>query len=310
MKVTQAPQSILMVRPAHFGFNPLTAASNSFQHQGTEAPDIIHSHARLEFDLFVEKLVAAGIDVIVLEDTPDPITPDAIFPNNWISFHDDGSVILYPMMAENRRLERREELILLLEKKYQFSVNRIIDLSFYEQYDKFLEGTGSMVLDYVNRKVYANFSPRTEETVLERFCREMNYSKEIFSFVDENGMEIYHANVVMCIGTGYAVVCLESIIDEAERINILNSFERTGHEIIDISYHQLSNFAGNMIELQNTRGDSFLVMSEGAFRSLGKDQEKRLKRYAELLFSPLNTIEKYGGGSARCMIAGIFLPKK
>jgi hypothetical protein len=299
-----------MVRPANFGFNPLTAASNSFQQEATEAPEIIHSRARLEFDLFVEKLVATGIDVIVLEDTPDPITPDAVFPNNWISFHEDGTVILYPMMAQNRRLERREEVIILLEKKYKFSVNRIIDLSFYEQFDKFLEGTGSMVLDYVNHKVYSNFSPRTEESVLERFCQEMNYSKEIYSFVDENGMEIYHANVVMCIGTGYVVVCLESIIDEAERINMLHSFEKTGHEIIDISYHQLSNFTGNMIELQDSAGDPFLVMSETAFRSLGKDQEKRLKRHAELLFSPLDTIEKYGGGSARCMIAGIFLPKK
>jgi hypothetical protein len=246
-----------MVRPANFGFNPLTAASNSFQHQTDEAPEGIHSQAMLEFDLFVEKLVSSGIEVIVVEDTPDPITPDAIFPNNWISFHEDGTVVLYPMMAQNRRLERREDVIFTLEKNHRFTVNRILDLSFYEQYDKFLEGTGSMVLDYVNRKAYSNFSPRTEETVLEKFCREMDYSREIFSFVDENGMEIYHANVVMCIGTGYVVVCLESIIDEAERTNMLQSFEKTGHEIIDISYHQLANFAGNMIELRDGRGDSF-----------------------------------------------------
>ncbi|MBS0001099.1 MAG: amidinotransferase [Cyclobacteriaceae bacterium] len=299
-----------MVRPANFGFNPLTAASNTFQHPEDEAPELIQSRARLEFDLFVEKLIGSDIDVIVLEDTPDPITPDAIFPNNWISFHEDGTVVLYPMMAENRRLERREEVIYMLEKNYRFTVSRILDLTFFEQFDRFLEGTGSMVLDYVNRKAFSNLSPRTEESVLDRFCQEMNFRKEVFSFVDENGMEIYHANVVMCIGTGYVVVCLESIIDEAERIKLLHSFEASEHEIIEISYLQLSGFAGNMIELKNGKDDPFLVMSEKAYRSLGKDQEKRLGRHADILFSPLDTIEKYGGGSARCMIAGIFLPRK
>ena len=298
-----------MIRPASFGFNPLTAASNIFQHPSEEATELIQSRARLEFDLFVEKLVDAGVDVIVVEDTADPITPDAVFPNNWISFHEDGTVVLYPMMAQNRRLERREDVILMLEKNYHFTISRIFDLTFYEQFDRFLEGTGSMVLDYLNRKVFSNLSSRTEDSVLKRFCQEMNYTSEIYSFVDENGMEIYHANVVMCVGTGYAVVCLESIIDEAERINLLHSFERSGHEIIDISYHQLSNFAGNMMELETKNGDLLLVMSEGAFRTLGKDQVKRLRRYADLLYSPLDTIEKYGGGSARCMMAGIFLPR-
>jgi hypothetical protein len=245
-----------------------------------------------------------------MEDTPDPITPDAVFPNNWISFHENGTVVLYPMLAQNRRMERREECILTLEREYHFEISRILDLSFYEQFDLFLEGTGSMVLDYVHRVAYANPSPRTEESVLDRFCQEMNYRKEIFSSVDENGMEIYHTNVVMCIGTGYTVFCLESVVDEAERINLLHSFESTGHEIIDISYPQLSCFAGNMIELRNQNGDPFLVMSENAYRSLGKDQEKRLSRRAEILFSPLDTIERYGGGSARCMIAGIFLPRR
>jgi hypothetical protein len=307
----QAPHSVLMVRPANFGFNPLTAASNVFQHQTLElSPDIVRSQARLEFDLFVEKLIAAGIDVIIVEDSPEPITPDAVFPNNWISFHEDGTVVLYPMMAQNRRMERREDVILTLEKDYKFKVNRILDLSFYEQFDLFLEGTGSMVLDYISKKAYANLSPRTEESVLDRFCQEMNYQKEIFNSVDENGMEIYHANVVMCIGTGYVVYCLESIVDEAERINLLHTFESTGHEIIDISYHQLSCFAGNMMELKNQQGDPFLVMSENAYHSLGKDQVKRLSKRAEILFSPLDTIEKYGGGSARCMITGIFLPKE
>jgi hypothetical protein len=300
-----------MVRPANFGFNPLTAASNVFQHTYREtSPEIVRSRARLEFDLFVEKLVATGIDVIVMEDTPEPITPDAVFPNNWISFHEDGTVILYPMMAENRRLERREDFILSLERNYHFEVSRILDLRFFEQFDLFLEGTGSMVLDYVHKIAYANPSRRTEESVLNRFCQEMNFHKEVFSSVDEKGMEIYHTNVVMCIGTEYAIVCLESIVDEAERINLLRCFESTGHEIIDITYHQLSCFAGNMIELENQQGDPVLVMSENAYRSLGKDQEKRLGKRAEILYSPLDTIEKYGGGSARCMIAGIFLPRQ
>ena len=311
MKLAQAPQSVMMVRPASFGFNPLTAASNAFQHSELDvSPEIVRKQAQLEFDLFVEKLVAVGIDVIVMEDAPEPITPDAVFPNNWISFHEDGTVILYPMMAQNRRMERREGFILTLERDYKFEVKRVLDLSFYEQFDLFLEGTGSMVLDYIHRRAYANLSPRTEESVLDRFCQEMNYRKEIFSSVDENGMEIYHANVVMCIGTGYVVFCLESVVDEAERMNLLRMFESTGHEIIDISYHQLSCFAGNMMELQNREGDPILVMSENAFRSLGKHQEKRLSKRAEILFSPLNTIEKYGGGSARCMLAGIFLPRR
>ena len=310
MKISQAPQSVLMVRPANFGFNPLTAGSNVFQQPVQDlSPDIIRSQARLEFDLFVEKLVASGIEVIAVEDTADPITPDAVFPNNWISFHEDGTAILYPMMAINRRMERREDVILMLEKNYQFRVKRILDLTFFEQYDIYLEGTGSMVLDHINKKVFANHSPRTEETILDRFCQEMNYEKEIFTSVDEKGMDIYHANVVMCIGTGYVIICLESIIDEAERINLMHAFESSDHEIIEISYHQLSCFAGNMMELKNGRGDPYLVMSENAFHSLGKDQVKRLSRRAELLFSPLDTIEKYGGGSARCMMAGIFLPK-
>ncbi len=310
MKVSQAPETILMVRPTNFGFNPLTAASNTFQQQVyDQSPDQIRSLAQMEFDSFVEKLASADVDVIVVEDLPDPITPDAVFPNNWISFHQDGTVILYPIMAQNRRQERREDILMMLQERYNFEISRILDLSIYEQSDRFLEGTGSMVLDYIHKKVYANLSIRTDESILDRFCMDMGYQKVIFPAVDEDGMEIYHTNVVMCIGSGYVVACLESVIDEADRINLMHSFETTDHEIIDISYHQLSCFAGNMMEVRDKHSDPVLIMSEKAYKSLGKAQVKRLKKRAQILYAPLDTIEKYGGGSARCMIAGVFLPK-
>jgi len=310
VKLSQAPETILMLRPANFGFNPLTAASNTFQQQiYDQSTDQIRSLAQMEFDQFVEKLVHADVDVIVVEDLPDPITPDAVFPNNWISFHQDGTVILYPMMAQNRRQERREDILLMLQKIYNFEISRILDFSIYEVSDRFLEGTGSMVLDYINKKAYANLSIRTDESILDRFCMEMGYQKVIFPSVDEDGMDIYHTNVVMCIGNGYVVVCLESIIDEADRINLMHSFESTDHEIVDISYHQLSCFAGNMMEVKDKHSDPVLIMSEKAYHSLGKEQLKRLKKRAQILYTPLDTIEKYGGGSARCMIAGVFLPK-
>ncbi len=308
--VSQAPDTILMVRPANFGYNPLTAGSNVFQKTDAEiSSGVVKSQGRLEFDLFAERIRASDIDVITVEDSPEPITPDAVFPNNWISFHHDGTVVLYPMMAENRRLERRKDIILTLQNRYHFRVERIIDLSIYEQSGHFLEGTGSMVMDYVNRKVYANPSPRTDEFVIDRFCREMNFRKVMFTSVDEEGQDIYHTNVVMCIGTGYVVICLESIVDEAERINVMRSFEETGHEIIDISYLQMTSFAGNLLEVNNKKGEPVLIMSETAFRVLGKDQLKTLEKYTDILYASLDTMEKYGGGSARCMISGVFLPR-
>ncbi len=308
--LTQAPDRILMIRPATFGFNPLTATSNTFQKQDMDlAPELIRSQGRMEFDLFVAKLTAAEIEVILIEDTPEPVTPDAVFPNNWISFHHDGTVVLYPMMAQNRRLERREDILLLLQKEYHCQIKNIIDLSIYEQADRFLEGTGSMVLDYKNKLAYSNLSPRTDESVLDRFCQETGFEKVVFHSVDENGQDIYHANVLMCIGSGFVAICLESIVDEAERINIMHRIESTGKEIIGISHHQMNNFAGNMLEVNNRKGERILVMSDSAYRSLGKETEKRLRHHATLLYAPLDTIEKYGGGSARCMMAGVFLPR-
>lgn len=306
----QAPDTILMIRPVNFGYNPLTAASNVFQHEDSSiAPELIKSRGKMEFDLLTECIRASHIDLIVVEDRAEPITPDSIFPNNWASFHHDGSVFLYPMMAENRRLERREDILIMLQEKYGFNIKRIIDLSVFEQSDHFLEGTGSMVMDYINKFIYANLSPRTDEIVIDRFCEESGFHKVIFPAVDERGREIYHTNVLMCIGTGYVVVCLDAIPDESARMNVMRSFESTGHEIIDISLYQMSCFAGNMIEVNNKQGQKILIMSESAFRCLGSDQEKRLSQYCHILYSPLDIIEKYGGGSARCMIAGIFLPK-
>jgi hypothetical protein len=294
-----------MIRPVNFGFNEQTAGSNAFQNRNAMQQQV-QDKALTEFDNLVNMLRKNGVEVIVIDDTPEPHTPDSIFPNNWVSFHQDGNVFLYPMMAENRRLERREDIIMQLEDEFQ--IKHVIDLSRFEHENKFLEGTGSMVLDRENKIAYACLSPRTNKEVLNLFCSQSGYKPVLFHAVDENGMDIYHTNVLMCIGSKFAVICLDSIADEKEKAEVIASLNATFKEIVAISFAQMNQFAGNMLELKNKAGENLLVMSQNAYRSLNEDQKTTLKKYCKLLHADINTIENNGGGSARCMMAEVHLP--
>ena len=300
----QSTSHILMIRPVRFDFNEQTAASNAFQTR--QKDNNIEDNALIEFNNLANILRQIGVDVIVIDDTPEPHTPDSIFPNNWVSFHDDGNIFLYPMQAENRRLERREDIISDLEDN--FKVHHIVDLSRYEHEGKFLEGTGSMVLDRVNKIAYACLSPRTDKDVLAIFCDQTGYQAICFDAADEHGKAIYHTNVLMCIGNNFAVICLDSIANPYEKIMIAESLKSNQKEIIDISFEQMNQFAGNMLELQNKNGEALIVMSQSAFRSLNEEQKNSLEKYGKLVYSDINTIETNGGGSARCMIAEVHLP--
>ncbi|MGN6394042.1 MAG: citrulline utilization hydrolase CtlX [Mucilaginibacter sp.] len=305
MTNNQSTSHILMIRPVNFGFNEETAGSNAFQNRNA-AKDGVNEKAQQEFDRMVNTLRGEGVDVTVVDDTPEPYTPDSIFPNNWVSFHADGNVFLYPMQAENRRLERREDVIAKLED--DFAVKHIIDLSRFETEDKFLEGTGSMVLDRVNKIAYACLSPRTDREVLNLFCEQAGYTPVSFDAVDEKGQAIYHTNVLMCIGSGFAVICLDSIPNPHEKILVKESLQSTQKEIIDISFEQMNSFAGNILEVNNSKGEALIVMSKNAFSALDEEQKATLKKYGKLVYSDINTIEANGGGSARCMMAEVHLP--
>jgi len=307
MKFSQLPHSVLMVRPASFAYNPETAGSNAFQRNDVQPTDTISAAAVSEFDTMVDLLRSHDIEVIVIEDDPKTARPDAVFPNNWISFHEDGSAILYPMMAENRRLERREDIIDLLKVKFQ--INNVIDLSTYEKQNVFLEGTGSVIFDHANGKVYACLSPRTHEALVLKLAELLSYKPIVFCAVDENKTEIYHTNVMMSIGNGFAVVCLDAIPEE-DQDKLLESFSNDGIKVIAISFQQMHAFAGNMLTVKTKSGDAMLLMSETAFKSLIPGQINEMSKYAEILPIPIETIEKYGGGSVRCMVAGIHLPRK
>ncbi len=295
-----------MIRPVDFKFNEQTAGNNKFQVASEE--DNIQAQALQEFDGFVSILSANGIDVTVINDTIEPETPDSIFPNNWVSFHEDGSVYLYPMFSENRRQERRNEIIEGLKEK--FEVSHVNDLSFYENVNMFLEGTGSMVLDRTNKIAYACLSIRTEAEALNNFCQLAGYKSVIFNAVDASGYPIYHTNVMMCIGDKFAVVCLNSIPNLHERDFLKKVLNSTGKEIIEITLEQMNQFAGNMLQVSNEDGESLLVMSEQAYKSLDEVQISTLNKFSKIIYAPLYTIEKNGGGSARCMLAEIHLPKK
>ena len=304
----QTTSNILLVKPFNFGFNAQTASSNAFQNELKEKTASFSDIALSEFDTFEKKLSQLGINVTVVEDSAIPVKPDAVFPNNWISMHADGKVILYPMYAANRRTERRREIIDQLKKS--FIINEIIDLSFYEKENHFLEGTGSIIFDHQNRMAYACISPRTDEVLFREVCKKLDYAPVIFHSFDENNIAVYHTNVMMCIGRDYAVICLETITDNQERLLVIDSLEASGHEIINISLSQMKNFAGNMLALKNKEDQNFLVMSQSAFDSLEISQQKSLEKHATLLPMAINTIETIGGGSARCMIAEIFLKEK
>ncbi|MFL5763066.1 MAG: citrulline utilization hydrolase CtlX [Bacteroidia bacterium] len=292
---------ILMIRPIRFGHNEQTAGSNSFQKKEEgESYAAIQENALSEFDNMTSLLIRTGIDVMIFEDTAEPHTPDSVFPNNWISFH-GNELVLYSMLAENRRRERRDDIIHEFKKQN----TTIIDLSRFEARKMYLEGTGSIVFDYANKIAYANLSPRTDKLMFEQLSRQLDFSPVSFKAVDQNGSGIYHTNVMMCIGQGFAVVCSESIADPEERAAIERSLKETGHEIIRIDYSQMNSFAGNMYQLYNFKGESFILMSKNAFGSLQAEQVEQLGQYGTLLHCQLDTIEKYGGGSARCMIAEI-----
>ena len=298
----QTTSHLLMIRPVNFNFNTETAVNNAFQAIATTGAQ---GRALEEFDRFVAVLRENDIDVTVIDDTPEPNTPDSIFPNNWISFHDQGLVCLYPMYAANRRLERKPEILRQLGRK--FRIDRTLDLSDYERKGIFLEGTGSMVLDRDNKIAYACLSPRTNETVLRDFCAKTGYSPEIFAAKDERGQAIYHTNVMMCVGDRYVVACLDSLPDPAERQHFIGTVRDSGKELIPITLPQMNHFVGNMLQVRNNAGEPLLVMSSQAFDSLTPGQIDRLGSYNRILHSSIGTIESNGGGSARCMIAEIHL---
>lgn len=308
-QVRQTTSHVLMIRPAQFGFNEQTAGNNAFQ-QNSDRYGLseIKNLAIQEFDAFVTKLRSKGITVNVVDDTAQPVKPDAVFPNNWISFHHDGNVITYPMYAPVRRQERRQDIIDQLAEKYV--INGQVKFEHYETQNEFLEGTGSMILDRINRIVYACTSPRTHRDILEEFCKAENYSCCVFKSVDQKGMDIYHTNVMMALGENFVVICMDSVQDQKEHQMLREVFAKTKKEIIEISYDQMLSFAGNMLQLRNDDDETFLVMSEQAFQSLSESQIKQIEKYTEILHSPITVIETYGGGSARCMIAEVFLPPK
>ena len=299
--------TILMIRPVCFGFNEQTAQSNAFQLADAHDAEV-QEKALAEFDDFAALLRNAGLDVMVIEDDLESHTPDSIFPNNWISLQEDGSIYLFPMEAPNRRLERRSEVLEALQER--FFVNEIVDLSFFEQQNKFLEGTGSMILDNKNKLVYACISSRTDPDVLNYYCTVSGYKPIIFHASDLGNMPIYHTNVMMCVGEKFAVICLDAIKNLDEKNTVLQSLTHTGREIVPISMDQMYQFAGNMLELRSKTGENLLIMSRRAFNSLNNKQVLTLEQHSNILSSSLATIENCGGGSARCMIAEVYLPIK
>ena len=308
----QTTSSILMIRPVAFRMNEQTAVNNYYQKVlDNLLPATVNAKAQQEFDAFVEKLQAAGVDVTVVDDTLNPDTPDSIFPNNWISFHQNGDVVLYPMFAENRRSERREDILDILEEK-GFHIENIVDYTSAEDDGFFLEGTGSLLLDRANGIAYCALSPRADEELFIEFCEDFDMAPVIFNAYQTINHErklIYHTNVMMCLGSTFAVICADCIDDKQERKFVLEQLKKSGKEVILISEDQVNNFAGNMLELVGANQQKLLVMSVAAHQSLAADQVAKLEKHAQILSSSLDTIEACGGGSARCMMAEIFLPK-
>jgi hypothetical protein len=308
----QTTNSILMIRPVAFRMNEQTAVNNYYQKvlDGL-LPSTVNAKAQQEFDVFVEKLRAVGVDVTVVDDVLNPDTPDSIFPNNWISFHGNGDVALYPMFAENRRLERREDILDILEEK-GFVIHNIMDYTSAEEDGFFLEGTGSLLLDRENGKAYCALSPRADEELFIEFCEDFEFTPvifEAFQTVNKERKLIYHTNVMMCLGETFAVICADCIDDKKERKMVLESLRGDEKEIILITEEQVNNFAGNMLEVKGANDRRYLVMSTSAHQSLTKKQIAQLEEHVTILSSSLDTIEACGGGSARCMMAEIFLPR-
>lgn len=298
----QVARKILMVRPALFAYNDETATNNYFQSK--TAHSNLNERALQEFDDFVNILRSNKIDVIVVQDSIDPHTPDSIFPNNWFSTHSSGELILYPMFAENRRDERKKKVLNTLEE--HFNAHKVIDLTEWENKNRFLEGTGSLILDHKNRIVYACRSERTDDIVFEDFYTKMNFEPQLFNAYDENEKIIYHTNIMLSIGEKHAIICAESIFDQNRRAQVINSLKVSKKEIIEISFEQMRSFCANILEVLNVDNEPCLIMSETAKKSYTYEQRKKLEKYCKLISTPLNIIEETGGGSARCMIAEIF----
>lgn len=306
----QTTNTVLMIEPIAFGYNAQTAENNYFQVNSES--DSTQTKALEEFDAFVEKLKSKGINVITVKDTLEPHTPDSIFPNNWVSFGSDGKVFLYPMFAPNRRDERRKDIIDSIAEE-GFEINEIIDLSSSEKDNKFLEGTGSMIFDHDYKIAYGSVSLRLDEELFRDFCAKIGYEPVVFhSYQTAAGerLPIYHTNVMMCVADKFVVICLDCIDNELEREKVQEVIKSTNKELIEISEDQMQQFAGNMLQVQNDKGEKFLVMSQTAFQSLTPEQIESIQKYNEIIYADLNTIEVNGGGSARCMLAEVFLPKK
>ena len=308
-KESQLASAVLMIRPVRFESNPHTAASNKFQGRNTSPPEQQQIDAANEFDGLKTALESNGILVIQVDDTEEPHTPDAIFPNNWVSFHADGTVVLYPMEAPNRRTERRPEIIEMLSSEYGFQVREILDLSAHENEGQYLEGTGSLVLDRVNRVAYACLSSRTHLEALGDFAQRMNYKVIAFEAVDRDGAAIYHTNVLMNIGEELAVICDEAIPRQDQREAVVRSLRETGHDVISLSFEQMDSFAGNMLELRSMSGERLIAMSEQARRSLTQSQVDSIEGNARVISAPIDRIESSAGGSVRCMLAEVHLPR-
>lgn len=310
--MSQTTNTILMVRPASFRMNEQTAVNNNYQKIIEKlTPETIQFKALQEFDNFVEKLKDIEVEVIVINDSKFPDTPDAVFPNNWVSFHENGDIALYPMFAENRRLERNEKVFEKLEG-LGFQIENIIDYTEAEADNLFLEGTGSLVLDRVHKKAYCALSPRADEDLLLEFCEDFEYTPVSFianQTVNNERLPIYHTNVMMCVADAFAVICLDSIDDKKERKNIIKHLKEDQKEIIAISETQLSHFAGNMLQINDKNNHKIMIMSTAAYNSLSQGQLKSIQKYCSILHVPLDIIEACGGGSARCMMAEVFLPR-
>jgi len=307
-KEPQSAGAVLMIRPASFGFNPQTAASNAFQRRPEQPPSRLQSLVLEEFDALADKLARAGVRVVVGADTESPAKPDAVFPNNWVSFHADGAVVTYPMMAPNRRLERRDELIgTVLDAGFRAS--RTVDLSHRESQGKYLEGTGSLVLDRTQRIAYASLSPRTDLEVLGEFALKLDYELVTFESEDGGGRSVYHTNVMMAVGPRFAVVCGDSITQARQRDAVYARLESSHREVVEISVPQMHAFAGNLLAL-SPAGADLIALSATAWRSLQAPQRRALERHGAILAAEVPVIERHGGGSVRCMLAEIHLPAR
>lgn len=308
----QITDTILMIRPVNFRMNEQTAVNNYFQEELALKNSEINTKAQIEFDAFVLKLKAVGVNVVVIDDDKKTDTPDSIFPNNWVSFHKNGSVVIYPMFAENRRKERREEVFTKLEEA-GFQIDTIVDYTSAEEVGVFLEGTGSILMDRVNQKVYCALSDRAHEELIIEFCEDFDCTPIIFTAnqsVEGIRKPIYHTNVMMCLAENFSVICLDAIDDKKERKHVVKSLKADGKKIIEITEEQMHQFAGNMLQVLGNGDKRIMVMSLAAHKSLRKDQVTMIEQYCEIVSSDLTTIETCGGGSARCMMAEVFLPKK